>query len=284
MRSFIIVATVVVLWTNALLALPCAAQETGTLKITVTDARGGAYPHAQVRVISEPDYVAVTNEFGAASVSVPPGEYKVVVQDPQLKEAVISHLVVVGGSTKGVLVKVEPAPPNPSDIHSYQTIDPHSYAEFLHAVNEPALCGGGPVPEHVHSYRFLWLPTFLQPVFMRVDVQPDGTATLQVKTLSGSGGFGMGTLQTSTSRTLSLHEEAKLFSTLADIAFWTLPTRVKVPYWGEMILDGTTWVIEGVRDGDCHVVERYSSSLTGIFSEYFLGEVAKVKPYYEEPK
>jgi hypothetical protein len=46
-RPSMVFLTAVVLWTTAPLALSCATQETGTLKITVTNAQGDAIPHAK---------------------------------------------------------------------------------------------------------------------------------------------------------------------------------------------------------------------------------------------
>jgi len=78
---------------------------------------------------------------------------------------------------------------------------------------------------------------------------------------------------------MTSEEELDLFETLADIGFWTLPSEVERPP-NEVVLDGTEWSIEGVKDGKCHVVTRYSSPRTELFQTQFLAKVAKLKPYY----
>jgi hypothetical protein len=82
-------------------------------------------------------------------------------------------------------------------------------------------------------------------------------------------------------RKLDPVEEETLFTTLAGIGFWNLPARVEYTDRYTVTVDGTEWAIEGVRDGECHAVSRYSSPLAGVFSQYFLADVGKVKPYYK---
>jgi hypothetical protein len=260
-------------------AVLCAGQGTGSLTITVTDMSGASIPRAQVRVVNRSEHSVLTDQNGNASVDgLLPGTYKVSAQGRGFRDTSASGIAVVAGVNREVLLKLEQKPPSFSEIHSYQTLEPNSYDKALKTFDEPALCQGK-IEGHAQSYRFLWIPTFDHPVLMRIDIEDDGTATLLTKTLSGSGGYGWGHVQTGASRSLSIEEESTLFTTLADIGFWTLPASVKNPYL--TVLDGTTWVIEGIREGDCHAVARHSSPLTDLFSHYFLGEVGKLQPYYQ---
>jgi hypothetical protein len=255
----------------------CSAQETASLKITVTDLSGASIPHAQVQVVNQKTINVMTDQNGNAVIDdLPPGTYLVTAKSRGFVDARVSGIAIVGGMKKEVLLKLEQAPPLISNIQSYDTMEPHRFEKLLAAFHEPDLCRGR-IEEHAHSYRFLWIPTFDHPVFMRVDIGGDGNATLQTKALSGAGGYELGRLETAQPRRLVFEEESTLYSTLADMGFWTLPTRVKNPY--AIVLDGTTWVIEGVRDGKCHVVTRDASPLAEVFTDYFLGKVGNLQPY-----
>ncbi len=268
----------VLLWFVAALTSPCVGQQTGSLRVIVLDEQGAVIPRANIRV---GDLDTSTGSDGVASIErLTPGTYQVTAKFRGFRDGTTSDVVIVGGKQTEVTITLGLAPPNPSDIRTSQTLDPrrHSrYSKFLQQVKEPELCQQAIRP--IHAYRFLWLPTFAHPVFIRVDIQPDGTALLRLITLSGEGGYAWGTVQTDKSRKLSWEEEADLFITLADIGFWTLPTRVEDPFL--RVLDGTDWLIEGVRDGNCRLVDRYSSPLTDMFSQRFLSAMAKLKPYYQ---
>jgi hypothetical protein len=283
---WVLMAGVVLL--TAAVPISCLGQETGSLKITVTDSMGHLLAHAQVHVTGRKDANAATEpDSDDAAIVVnhlPPGKYRVTAKAPHMRDGISPSVIVEEGKITGLTVQLDPAPPSPLDIHTHQTPDPDMvsvYSKFLQAVNEPELCTK-PTTERIHSYRVLWLPTWDHPVFVRIEVQEDGTATLHVKTLSGQGGYGLGSLQTDITRKLSFDEEGDLFGTLADIDFWHLPTRVEDS--DKMVLDGVIWVIEGVRDGNCHLVGRISSPLTDIVSRYLLGDVAKLKPYYKDAR
>jgi hypothetical protein len=76
---------------------------------------------------------------------------------------------------------------------------------------------------------------------------------------------------------LTPDEEIDLFATPADFGFWGLPAQVENP--GTVVVDGTEWLIEGVKDGKCHAVTRNSSPLTDVVATQFLKSVAKLNPY-----
>jgi hypothetical protein len=262
-------------------AICCECQETGSLKITVTDTSGASIRGARVRVVNRQEISVVTDQNGNAFLEgLPPGEYEVSADSESFTRKSVSGIAVASGVKRDVVLKLEQAPPNFSNIRTDKPLDPDSYDKLLAAFHEPDLCQGR-IDEHAQSYVFLWQPTFDHPVFIRIDIEHDGTGTLHTKILSGAGGYKWGTVKASTTRKLSTEEEFTLFTTLADIGFWTLPARVDVDDPYHIVLDGTLGVVEGVRNGECHVVERYSSPLTEVFSRYFLGEVGKVHPYYQ---
>jgi len=259
-------------------AMPCAGQQTGSLHVTVTDESGSVIPNANVDVVGLANCSGVSGLDGVVAIDgLPPGTYRIHVKARGVQDAELSGVVVVGGKRNDATIAMVISPPH---VEVFETFDPNLGLKALEEAKEPGLCQQ-PLTEHMHRYRFLWVPTFDHPVFMRVDIQPDGTGTLRVRRWSGQGGYGWGKVQAGTTRDLSRDEQVDLLFTLADIGFWTLPARIEDDPT-LLFLDATQWVIEGVRDGKCHVVTRYGSPLTGIVDEYFLGKVAKIKPYYKD--
>jgi hypothetical protein len=126
------------------------------------------------------------------------------------------------------------------------------YSTQLRALREPSLLhlAGKPLSQ---SYRFLWLRTFNHPVAVRIDIKPDGTATLAIKVASGAGGYAPGTLIENTTRALSNTEVNRFLALVDRVNFWSAPNPVD----DQTGTDGSQWIIEGVRDGKYHVVDRW---------------------------
>ena len=259
--------------------VPSVAQQSSSIRVTVLNDHGGAVPAAEVHVVSLPDLIGLPTPNGTFLFkNVTPGTYQVSATYPGFKDQLVSN-VVVEGKTTDVTITLEQGPPKASDYRIHQTLeDVHLFAKPLSDVGEPPLCSQ-PVGEHKEWYRFMWVPTFAHPAFLRVDMEPDGTAILVTHVWDGAGGYEWGK-STKSTRKLSSEERSDLFETLADLGFWTLPSQVDRPP-NEVVLDGTEWLIEGVKDGNCHVVTRYSSPLTDLFKTQFLAGVAKLTPYYK---
>jgi hypothetical protein len=261
-------------------SIPCAAQQSSSIRITVVDDQGAVVPGAEVRVVSLPDLVGLPAPNGTVSFkSVAPGTYQISATYPGFRDETVSDVVVVEGKTTEVNIKLKQAPPKASDFRIQETLgDVHLYSKPLTEIGQPLLCSQ-PVPAGKEWYRFIWVPTFEHPAFLRVDVDSDGEGILLTYVWSGEGGYAWGK-SVKKARKLTSDEEWNLFETLTDIGFWTLPSKVERPP-NVVILDGTEWLIEGVKDGKCHVVTRYSSPLTELFETQFLARVAKLKPYYK---
>jgi hypothetical protein len=105
----------------------------------------------------------------------------------------------------------------------------------------------------VESYRFIWLRTFHHPVIVRVDIKADGGAELTTKVSNGAGGYEPGKLMESASRPLIQRQTEKFLATIKRLKFWELPT-----YSEGVGNDGSQWIIEGVKDGKYHVVDRWT--------------------------
>ena len=246
--------------------------------MAVSDDNGAAVPGAEVRVVGKPALVGLPAPNGTVTFrDVPAGTYRISVSYRGFKDK-ISDVVVVEGQTTDLRVKLEQGPPIASDFRIHETLsNSNLYSNRLTDVGQPALCDE-PIPEQTEWYSFLWVPTFEQPVFLRVDMDSDGIANFFMVVWSGHGGYEWGK-PLKTERKLTTEEQRDLFAVMADIGFWTLPSEVEAPQ-NVIVLDGTEWLIEGVKGGKCHVVTRYSSPLTRLFQDQFLANIAKVQPYY----
>ena len=110
-------------------------------------------------------------------------------------------------------------------------------------------------------YRITFIPTFYNPIKIRVEKHNDDYILI-AKRLSGQGGYDAGTLQSEKRRKLRQHEWNRLLDLLKEAGFWELPYVEKESgpnAKGEetICLDGSEWVIEGVRNGQYHAVNRY---------------------------
>jgi hypothetical protein len=82
---------------------------------------------------------------------------------------------------------------------------------------------------------------------------PDETSVVTTKVASGSGGFTPGTLIESTTRVLGISETKSFLSRVDNLGFWTAPNPVN----DQTGTDGSQWIIEGVKNGKYHVVDRW---------------------------
>jgi hypothetical protein len=129
----------------------------------------------------------------------------------------------------------------------------HWYSRQLKALMEPSLLELSKAPSS-ESYRFLWLRTFDHPVAIRVDVQPDGSATLTTKITSGAGGYEPGNLIVNTSRTLTKEATQKLIAQINASDLWQLPSYERDTGG----VDGSEWVIEAAVHGKYHLVSQWT--------------------------
>ena len=128
------------------------------------------------------------------------------------------------------------------------------YSKHLKALDEPSLFRKSK-GSSAESYRFVWLRTFDHPVVVRVDIQADGGAALTTKVSNGAGGYEPGKLVENTSRPLTKRQTEKFLATIQRLQFWELPTHETPETAG---CDGSQWIIEGIKDGKYHVVDRWT--------------------------
>ncbi len=135
------------------------------------------------------------------------------------------------------------------------------YSHALKILEEPSLLK---LSENsgAESYRFLWLRTFKHPVAVRLDLKSDGTAVLTAKITDGEAGFPYTVAHLTESFAHSAEPEKirSFLSKVKQVNFWSLPSHLH----DQTGTDGSQWIIEGVKDGKYHVVDRWSPANGGI--------------------
>lgn len=152
------------------------------------------------------------------------------------------------------------------------------YAAQLKAMEEPSLLQAA-AQKAREAYRFTWLRTFHAPYAFRLEVNRDGSGLLVVKSASGRGGYAPGQLVLSRQVALDAVQVRKFTAALAELGYWRLPATDP----SVMVLDGAQWILEGVKSGRYHVVDR-STPGDGPYRVLLLGLVAlsgvQVEPVY----
>ena len=143
------------------------------------------------------------------------------------------------------------------------------FSHQLHLLGEKSLRDAD-----THSYRFTYIPSFDQPFTIRIDIRANGEGKLRYSVAATVQGFGR-RLRLSSSNRISRSQTEGLLRMLDENGYWELPREVNV--YG---LDGSTWIIEGVKDGAYHVVGRWEPELTNekaVFDlgTYFMGLAGK---------
>jgi len=164
------------------------------------------------------------------------------------------------------------------------------YSEHLRALKEPSLWDSSK-SQKLQTYRFLWLRTFDRPISVRLDVQQDGTSLLTTKITNGQGGYKPGKLVVNKSRKLTKDQTTWFLERMEEVSFWKLASFEK-PYEigpnGEKVdligVDGAEWIVEGVKDGKYHVVDRWSPEKgpVRVLGIVMLIDLAKLKLLFTE--
>lgn len=126
------------------------------------------------------------------------------------------------------------------------------YSKQLIALKEPSLYELSN-NNKITCYRFLCLRTFHNPFAIRVELKSDGTGLLYFKKTSGAGGYDPGDLIENKTIKISKINVNSLLEKIKNEKFWTLQSRGKSGG-----LDGSEWIIEGVKKGKYHLVDRWT--------------------------
>ena len=126
-----------------------------------------------------------------------------------------------------------------------------AYAEALRRMNEPSLWGLSQHDKGLSVYRFLWMPTWGRPVVARIE-KAGGRVALTVVQLDGNGGYDPGQVAFIKQVSLSGKQWDRLRRKVEEAGFWRMGGR-----GDDMGFDGEDLIVEGVRDGAYHVVDRW---------------------------
>ena len=165
------------------------------------------------------------------------------------------------------------------------------YSDQLHALKEPSLWELSKT-QSTETYRFLWLRSFHQPISVRLDISHHGTGVLTTKAASGRGGYKPGNLTTNKTRALTKEQTIWFLDRIEEQGFWSLPAYAK-PHKEvgpngestvEVNLDGAQWILEGIKDGQYHVADRWSPGNGPVrtLGIIMLIDLGKLKLLYEE--
>jgi hypothetical protein len=125
------------------------------------------------------------------------------------------------------------------------------YSKHLRVMAEPSLsCGAAGANE---AYRFVWLRTFHRPIAVRLSAEATVFRLVAVE-LTGAGGYDPGSIANRVEKMVTESDWRRLSAALARIGFWNMPSRE-----AKLGIDGSRWVIEGVRlNSGYHVVDRWA--------------------------
>ncbi|GGH02325.1 hypothetical protein [Silvibacterium dinghuense] len=126
------------------------------------------------------------------------------------------------------------------------------YSRALQALHEPSLSSEAK-DQRVESYRFLWLRSFNHPVSVRIYRNDKKQWMLTLKIASGAGGYPPGVLIDEETCGVKDVDMQAFLTRVNKTGFWTAPNPVN----DQKGTDGSQWIIEGVKDGKYHVVDRW---------------------------
>lgn len=127
----------------------------------------------------------------------------------------------------------------------------HWFSREMFALQEKPLWP--PNPENEGTYRITVLPAFFPAESVTLKPSSDGTAAVRFRTTDSHREH----LETATTRTITPQQVVGFAATLDSIQFWQLPTEL--PQMGE---DGADWILEGVQNGQYHIVLRWCPTKT----------------------
>jgi len=132
------------------------------------------------------------------------------------------------------------------------TFEEVRYSSLLHLMEEPSLFSKrGDKTKDV--YRFTLLPTWGDPRCAVVTKNED-QANIRFSRLDGDGGYDPGKLVEKAQRDLKPDELKKFLALFDALDFAKQPTEDPVSGF-----DGSQWILERLRDGEYHIVVRWSA-------------------------
>ncbi len=144
-----------------------------------------------------------------------------------------------------------------SSIYYFPDIDDFTgewYGKQLKALEEPSIYRQSN-NKNLKIFRFTWLRTFHKPIAIRIIIKQDNSGILYAKIASGAGGYVPGKLEKSIEKKLDNSDVTDFLTMIEKESFWNIPTVEETDEYG---LDGAQWIVEGLLNGNYHVVDWWS--------------------------
>jgi hypothetical protein len=128
------------------------------------------------------------------------------------------------------------------------------FSSHLAAAGEqPLIALAAEKPADALLIRFIWLPTFDNPIVVRVEGAAVGERRLVAVRLSGAGGYDPGEVAKRVERRLSNAEWQRISSLMARTELLG-----QQPAECELGLDGSEWIVEAIDRDGYHFLKRWS--------------------------
>lgn len=286
-----------------LLLMPQSGNNVTGINGTIVDVSKNPIYNAEVFVLPGSHRKTTSNESGKFILNeIEPGEYTVVIIGNGFALWARRGIRIEPGQIATLDVTLAPGI---EDRFMVKYVEPRatdlaSFSPALKSFDETPFCSEMKLKQGFESYRFLWMRSFHHPILIQLMNRGPGDATVTYKELDGKGGYGHGRLIEN--KSINVYKwlgKGKLADTMirgaVDVIFRDANASVwEQPYeLGQTIgidgttligLDGATWTIEAVRNGNCHVVTRWSPERGDplrVFAETLIDITGK-RFYYDE--
>jgi hypothetical protein len=137
----------------------------------------------------------------------------------------------------------------------------NQYSRFLKSLHEPSLFELAQHDPNAEAYRLLWLREFDRPASIRFVGKPGGTGWFYRRMTTGTGGAQPGRIAEYGMSWAWKSRSASFLSAVEAAGFWNLPPLADSA--GNAIpACRAHWILEGIRNGQYHVVDRCSPDRT----------------------
>jgi hypothetical protein len=135
------------------------------------------------------------------------------------------------------------------------------YSNSLRSMHEPSLFELAQRDPGAEAYRLLWLRDFDHPAVIRFVRKPSGSGWFYRRMTPGTGA-GQPGRNTEYGMSWSWKSRtASFLKTIEDAGFWNLPT-LENTVGNSIPVCRSHWILEGIRNGQYHVVDRCSPDET----------------------
>ncbi len=127
------------------------------------------------------------------------------------------------------------------------------YSSFLSKLNQESIYEKmTDISKHI--YRFIWLRSFHDPITITIEILDKEYGELHFQKFNVSRFYSENEIVINNFIKLTPININILLGVIKECDFWGAPS--KNPY--SHGLDGSTWIIEGLREGKYHIIERWS--------------------------